>query len=169
MHGREASAGTCNTPESGTKRDSSTDARPGVLGGSDLDGTSGRFTRGARGGRALARAVAGAVPRRHLERTSATGLGSLATLKATFRNGTTFVSLENLPLERVWEICQALGHPPWREWPERTRVTTPLKRLRCGARARSGPRSRPTSGARRHRPSPRRWSRAPCGRRSTHR
>ena len=36
-----------------------------------------------------------------------------ARFRATYSNGMTLVSLERLPLHRVWEICQALGHPPW--------------------------------------------------------
>lgn len=43
---------------------------------------------------------------------NAVGQESPARFQATFRNGSTLVSLENLPVHEVWMICQALGHPP---------------------------------------------------------
>lgn len=54
---------------------------------------------------------------------NATGLGSLASLKAIFRNGETLVSLENIPLHQLVSVCQSLG------WPEEP----PLSPARAGS------------------------------------
>ena len=41
------------------------------------------------------------------------GQNSPARFRAVYSNGMTLVSLESMPVQDVWQICQALGHPPW--------------------------------------------------------